>query len=160
MKSFLILVLIACVFIGCDDTRVFETNTDFEERAWPVNNKPVFEFDIADSAAAYNVYLTVRNSVDYPFSRFFVTYYLQDSANRTLNQKLVETTLFDAKTGEPFGSSGLGDIYDHRVALLNNHTFGYSGIHKIQLEQFMRTDTLEGILAVGVRVEKASNQNK
>lgn len=160
MRFILIAVLLACVFIGCDDARVFEKNVDFEQRAWLVTDKPVFEFNVSDSTAPYNVYLTVRNTVDYPFSRFFVTYYLQDSSGNVLSKKLVGNTLFDATTGAPFGDSGVGDIYDHRFPILQNHTFGYAGLHKIELEQFMRKDTLDGVLAVGVRVEKTPVASK
>jgi gliding motility-associated lipoprotein GldH len=63
--------------------------------------------------------------------------------------------MFDAKTGAPNGTSGLGDIFDHQALLISGHKFPYAGIHKIKFEQFMRKDTLEGIFAVGVRVERS-----
>ena len=63
--------------------------------------------------------------------------------------------LFDAKTGKPSGKSGIGDLYDHRFLLLQNYQFPKPGKYKIVLEQFMRMDTLPGIVAIGIRVEKA-----
>ena len=60
------------------------------------------------------------------------------------------------KTGKPFGTSGLGDIYDHRFELLKDYQFPTRGKYRIKLEQMMRMDTLHGILAVGVRVENNS----
>jgi gliding motility-associated lipoprotein GldH len=62
--------------------------------------------------------------------------------------------LFDAKSGEPKGKSGIGDLYDHRFLLLQNYQFPRPGKYKIILEQFMRMETLPGIVAVGVRVDK------
>ena len=62
--------------------------------------------------------------------------------------------LFDAKTGKPLGKSGIGDLYDHRFILLNNYKFKNKGKYRIVFEQFMRMDTLPGIMAVGLRVEK------
>lgn len=154
---FPVLFFMTALFIfSCDDTRVFEKNYDFEHRAWMIGHKPEFEFDIADTTRSYNVYCNVRNSLTYPFSRLFLTYYLQDSIGKVLDKKLVNRMLFDPKTGEPHGASGLGDLYDHRFLLLRNHKFIYAGKHKIKFEQFMRTDTLSGIIAVGVRVETAS----
>ena len=154
MRIIYLLLLSAVTLSACDDSRLFDKNVDFENRSWMVNNKPEFEFRIDDPSQKYNVYCNVRNTLSYPYSRLFVTYYLQDSIGLVLEKKLVQYSLFDEKTGKPFGNSGLGDIYDHRIPLISNHQFPYKGTHKIKLEQYMRTDTLSGILAVGVRIEK------
>jgi gliding motility-associated lipoprotein GldH len=154
MRSLIVLILAAITFVACDDSRVYEKNYDFDGAAWAAPDKPEFEFEIQDTTEVYNIYCNVRNSLTYPFSRLFVTYYLQDSIGKILKKDLVSQTLFDPKTGDPQGSSGLGDIYDRRVLLLSGHRFPYAGRHKISFEQFMRMDTLTGVLAVGVRVEK------
>ena len=158
MRSFFGLMIIGILFISCDDQRVYERNIDFDSRLWPVDEKPEFEFDIADSIQSYNLYCNVRNSLDYPFARIFITYSLKDSAGVVLQKDLVRQLLFDEKTGEPFGESGLGDLYDHRIALRQGHRFPYSGKYRISFEQFMRTDSLAGILAVGLRIEKATSK--
>jgi gliding motility-associated lipoprotein GldH len=154
MRSIILIVISAAIFFACDDSRVYEKNIDFESHAWMKGHKPEFEFSIPDTTARYNLYCNVRNSLDYPFSRLFFTYYLQDSIGLVFNKRLMTETLFDPKTGEPEGSSGLGDIYDHQFPIVKNHKFPYAGVHKIKFEQFMRSDTLSGVLAVGVRVEK------
>jgi gliding motility-associated lipoprotein GldH len=140
---------------ACDDDRVFEQITDFGSREWLVSDKPTFEFEIDNSGAQYNLYCNIRNSVSYPYSRFFFTYYLEDSTGTELKKDLVGQLLFDAKTGEPFGKSGIGDLYDHQILLLKNHQFPRKGKYRVKFEQFMRMDTLPGILAVGLRVERA-----
>ena len=88
-----------------------------------------------------------------PTLRIFFTYYLQDSTGAEIQKKLVTQYLFDAKSGKPFGNSGLGDIYDHRFELLKDYQFKDRGRYKIKFEQLMRVDTLQGILAIGLRVE-------
>ncbi len=120
---------------------------------------PEFEFRINDAGKKYNLYLNVRNSLDYPYSRIFITYHLHDSAGHELQTKLCMQDLFDQKTGTPFGSSGLRDIYDHQFLLLNEYEFKLSGKYKLKLEQFTRLDTLKGVLAVGVRIETAAATN-
>lgn len=154
-----LIVILLCVLFSCDSTRVYEQQIDFKEKYWLVTEKPGFEFEIKDHTQNYNIYCTVRNSLDFPFSRLFVTYILQDSSNNQLQKDLVNTYLFDQKTGRPNGSSGLGDLFDHRIELLRNYHFERPGHYSINLEQFNRRDTLQGILAVGLRVELA-NQNK
>lgn len=157
MRFFLSLIILAVVVTGCDTNRVFEDNKDFAKRSWVVSDTASFEFEISDSTALYNIHCNVRNSVDYPYSRIFVNYSLEDSTHRTLATKLVSDYLFDVKTGEPKGSSGLGDIYDHRFPLLQNRKFK-AGKYFVKLQQYMRTDTLQGVLAAGVRVEKVATE--
>ena len=142
----------AALLSGCDTSRVFEDNKDFNRRAWSVSDTVAFEFSITDPVP-YNLLCNVRNSLDYPYSRIFVNYTLEDSTHNVLATKLVVNYLFDVKTGEPKGNSGLGDIYDHRFSLLENRQLS-PGKYFVRLQQYMRTDTLHGVLAAGVRVEK------
>ncbi len=151
--------IIIVLLFSCDDLRVYEKNHDLESRQWLASEKPEFEFDITDSLQTYNLYCNVRNSLDYPYARIFITYYLRDSTGAVLQKDLVQQMLFDEKTGEPFGESGLGDLYDHRVLLKQNLRFPYTGKYQVAFEQYMRMDTLAGILAVGLRVEKTSSGN-
>ena len=151
--SFVFLLALGSVISSCDPNRIYETNHDFEDRTWKVNEAQEFEFRIDDPGKKYNLYYNVRNSLEYPYARIFVTYHLQDSLGKELQTKLTMEDLFNQKTGAPFGSSGLGDIYDHRFLLLNDYEFKFPGTYKIKLEQFTRQDTLKGVLAVGVRVE-------
>lgn len=154
MRSLMLIFMLAVVASACDDARVYEKNFDFEHRYWLANEKPEFEFEIPDNSVRYNVYFNVRNSVSFPYSRLFFKYHLQDTTGNEVEGKLVPSFLFDQHTGKPEGSSGVGDIYDHRIPLLSNFAFPKPGKYKVSFEQFMRQDTLEGIMAVGVRLEK------
>lgn len=156
MRVLFLSCLICILFSACDESRVYEQNTDLTERYWIVGEKPEFEFTIDQPADSYTLYGNIRNSVSYPYARIFFNYYLQDSTGAEIEKKLVSQYLFDGKTGKPFGNSGLGDIYDHSFPLLKDYRFKHSGKYKIKLEQLMRVDTLHGILAVGVRIEKSS----
>jgi gliding motility-associated lipoprotein GldH len=146
------------VFGSCNDNRVYEQVVDFNNQEWIVSDKPSFEFEIDDIESKYNIFSDVRNAVSYPYARFYFTYYLQDSSGVEVQRKLVGEYLFDAKTGKPSGKSGIGDLYDHRFLLLQNYQFPAKGKYRIVFEQFMRMDTLPGIVAIGVRVEKAGNK--
>jgi gliding motility-associated lipoprotein GldH len=153
MRKILFFVMVV-MMVACDDTRVFEQYHDFDEHPWKVSEKPKFEFSIDDQQAKYNVYSNVRNAVSYPWSRFFMTYYLADSTGVTLKKNLMNEFLFDSKSGAPLGDSGLGDIYDHQFLLLKDFQFPYKGKYAMEFEHFMRTDSLEGVLAVGLRIER------
>jgi gliding motility-associated lipoprotein GldH len=146
------------LLLACDNSRVYERYEDFDSKYWGLNTKPAFEFTIDDVSQRYNLYSNVRNAESYPWSRIFIIYHLQDSAGNELKTDLIQQYLFDAKSGEPFGQSGLGDIYDHQFEILKDYQFAHKGKFKVTFEQRMRTDSLEGILAVGLRVERVIKQ--
>lgn len=150
--------LLLFVCSACDRARLYEKNTDFKQRHWVVSDKPSFDFEIQDTEPKYNLYMTLRNESDYPNSNIYFTYYLSDSTGSSLEKKLNTEFLFDKKTGRPLGNSGLGYIYEHKFPLLESYTFQHPGIYTIRYEQFMRTDTLRGVVSVGLRVEKVDHK--
>jgi gliding motility-associated lipoprotein GldH len=154
MRSYLLLFGLL-IFTSCDKARVYEKDHDFENLVWTVNETPAFEFDIKDSTQLYNIYYRIRNSNDYPYARIFVKYNLVGPSQKVMAEKLVSSFLFDQKTGVPLGSSGIGDKFDHQFPLLAKQKFSELGKYKVTFEQFMRTDTLKGLEAVGLRVEKS-----
>jgi gliding motility-associated lipoprotein GldH len=151
----LVLFLVGIIFmlISCDSNRVYEDNIEFKDRTWKTSTPAELEFDVSDTTQAFNLYLNVRNNLDYPYARLFVNYQLVDPNGTVVKKEMLTENLFDIKTGEPNGRSGLGDVYDHQFGFLTNHPFKSKGKHKVKFEQFMRQDTLQGILAVGLRVE-------
>lgn len=146
-------LLIILSLASCDSNRVYEDNVEFKDRTWKITTPAELEFEVSDTTQGYNLYLDVRNSLDYPYARLFVNYQLVDAKGTVVKKEMLTENLFDIKTGEPNGRSGLGDVYDHQFGFLTNYSFKNSGKHKVRFEQFMRQDTLRGILAVGLRVE-------
>jgi gliding motility-associated lipoprotein GldH len=153
----LLFFTVILLFSACDPDRVYEKNVDFDERFWALTEHPQFEFVINDENTPYNLYINVRNEESYPNANLYFTYYLTDSLGNILNQELLTEFLFDKKTGRPFGSSVLGDIYNHRFPILEDYRFESPGKYNIRLEHFMRTDSLQGILGVGLRVERGGS---
>lgn len=147
---------LALLIWSCDPNRLYEKNHDFKSQTWVISDKPSFNFEVGDTVQAYNLYCNIRNSVEYPYSRIFINYSLQDTSGNSVSKNMVQAFLFEEKTGNPTGSSGLGDVYDHQVLILKNYQFKKPGPYSMKFEQFMRTDTLAGVLAVGFRLEAAT----
>ena len=146
------LITLIALLIACDTSRVYEDYTDFEEAFWHMDSIQAFSFDIEDPSKSYNLFATFRNGTAYPFYNLYFQYTLKDSTDSTLITELKEINFFDPKTGEPYGS-GLGDLFDHRTALLQDYSFKKTGTYTLQLQQYMRMDTLPHLLSVGARVE-------
>lgn len=159
-KSYRLPLLIISVMLlaGCDSNRVYEKNIDFRNKQWVVNDTVKFQFEIKAPQKAYNVYWNVRNSISYPYRNLYLTYYLEDTLGHRIAKDLHNVLLFEPKTGKPYGD-GLGDIFTHQFLALPGYKFDTAGIYQIRLEQYMRTDTLQDILSVGVRVEEAETQD-
>lgn len=156
--KFRILVICFCItVIGCDTSNVYHEFIDLDNRVWMLADKPQFTFEIRDTTQTYNVYWDIRNSTHYKWSRLFVKFSLKDTLGNDIESKLVTAHLFEPKTGKPYGKSGLGDLFDHRVEVLQNYRFSRAGVYQAELEQYMREDSVPGILSVGVAIEKAVN---
>jgi gliding motility-associated lipoprotein GldH len=154
MRGFVVIGLFLLLISCKDENRIYDRYHDFDDRVWVVTDTPTFEFEVADNELEYTIMGHLRNAVSYPWSRIFVQYDLQDSVGNTLKESLTMHYLFDAKSGKPQGSTGIGDIFDHEVILLDGYKFPYKGRYVVKFEQRMRVDSLEGMLAVGLRVEK------
>lgn len=150
--------LLSAFLVSCDKNRLYEENREFGDRAWKATEEPRFDFVVKDTSQQYNLYYNVRNSLSYPYARIFITFHLYDSVGKELSKKLVNHDLFDQKTGRPLGDSGLGDLYDHQFLLLKGHHFSFPGKYSVKLDQFMRQDTLRGVIAVGMRIERVLPQ--
>lgn len=151
--KYLIPLIFLIGFFSCDSTRVYEENYDFDEPYWYKETVPEFTFSIEDTSSDYNILINIRNGFDYPFYNLYYEYELKDSVGSIISKDMQELILFDAKTGEPYGS-GLGDLFDHQEPVLEGFKFSYPGEYTIAFTHFMRPDTLPLILSVGARVEK------
>ncbi|RIJ36887.1 gliding motility lipoprotein GldH [Pontibacter oryzae] len=140
---------------SCDPARVYEQNIDLPEGSWQIDNAPVFEFEIQDTTQVYDIYFNVRYNLQYDFYNLYMRHQLLAPDSTQISAKLHEVLLMDAKTGKPLGN-GSSDIYDLQALALDNVKFSKQGKYSLKLTQYMRRDPLPHILAVGVRVAKAS----
>ena len=147
------ILLIAIFFFSCDSKRVYEMNQDLESNIWITGSSNSFHFEIPDNSRGYNLLLNLRNTSNYRYQNIYVQFQLRDSTERIIEQNLLSLQLFHPQTGAPFGSSGIGDIYDHQFPVLENYRFPSNGKYELSFQQMMRTDSLMEILSVGARIE-------
>lgn len=159
MRIGILVVLFLLLLASCGQDHVYQEYIDFDNRIWLSTDSARFSFEITDTVSSYNVYCDLRNSTHYQWSRIFVNFTLSDTLGNKIQEKLVTEFLFDPKTGKPHGKSGLGDLYDHRIGVLSNYTFPRGGVFEARFDQSMRTDSLKGILSVGIAIEKVRPSN-
>lgn len=152
------LLLLALVsFTGCQTIDLFEKTADIPGHAWKSDFKPRFSFTIKDTAAAYQIYLTLRHDDKYNFNNIYVNVHTlqpgEDSAY-TIRQDL---QLASDEKGWSYSGIGMDDIWDHSLALTPTNRYFYfrkPGTYTFTVEQIMRQDPLEHVYNVGLRLIK------
>ena len=114
--------------------------------------------NVSDSIPV-QVNVVIRNTSDYPWSRFFAALVIRDSTGQRLDSLLTQVVLFDPVTGKPNGESGLGDLYEHDIPVIRSWKPPYDGKFTLSLTQMMRVDSLSGIVSAGVRLEPVTAQS-
>lgn len=135
---------------SCVSDSLYENHKELENGFWEANNLQSFDVSI-DDTQNHSIYYHLRYTLDYDYCNSYVRYKIFSPTGKLLTQKMKSDTLFDCKTGKPLGE-GFGKVYNREFELEPNFNFSEKGIYKIELEQMMRQDSLEGIQTVGLRI--------
>lgn len=130
---------------------IYQSTIALADYCWPVSKVLDFPFQIKDAKPTYDIFLVVSNTQDYPYQNLYIACYLEDDAGHLTHQALKNYPLFDMKTGRPLGS-GLWQSKKQELAMINDQQFPHPGLYTLRLEHFMRTATLPGLQAVGIKV--------
>lgn len=148
-------LLFVALLWSCDRQRVFEENRAIEKGAWNARQEIVFETSLKDTNMRYNVYLNVRNATDYPYSNLYL--FLDTRfPDGTIARDTIDCLLADYD-GRWLGS-GMGSVKYNRFLFQQGVRFPQSGSYRFGLQQAMRTNTLQGIHDIGLRIEKEAGQ--
>lgn len=148
----LIVVITSTLFIsGCEQSRVFDKNESLAKEGWFYGEQKVFEVEILDTAIAYNMYVNIRHTDQYPYNNLWLK----------LNTKLPDGNIQENKinvelstpTGEWTGNCIDGICYS-TVLVQHNFSLLQKGKYTFTLEQDMRMNPIPYLLDIGVKVEK------
>ena len=145
-----------CLFLlfllyGCSDSIVYDHSVPIVDGIWTYNNYVPFEFEIEDTSSLYRLNLEVNHSTDYTFQNLYVkfrTSYPSDS----VREDIVSLELAD-ENGLWNGTCRGGNC-SVSIPLQEKTFFQSQGKYGIQLEQYMRQDSLEGIYSISLSLEK------
>ena len=146
---------------ACRPSPQYQQHYTIPSYKWAGGFQPVFTFDITDTAAAYQVFFTVRHTEDYPFRNIWLLMGQQSPGDTGMHTSRVELTL--AEGSGQWRGRGMGEIIEQLVPLStpNNPTFfTRKGRYTIRLTQDMRRDPLPEVMQVGLRIEKLGMASK
>ena len=150
----------AAIFLStsCDQNMVYDRSLKINEVGW--HEDSVMEFDdviIHDSLSPFDFYINLRHNTNYRYSNFY--FFLSTTLpNGHMSRDTIELILAD-RAGKWYGN-GSGHIRDNRILIREKLKFPQTGNYHFTLSQAMREDDgiLEGIINVGVRIEKSGGK--
>ncbi len=151
-------LLLAFLLLGlaaCRPSPQFQKTYSIPGNQWKSSFQPSFQFDITDTAAAYQLFLLIRHTDAYPFANIWLTMESRGPSDNAFKKLRVEVPLA-AVSGQWLGR-GMGEIWEQRVpinSLQSPAFFPRAGRYTVRLTQDMRRDPLPEVLTVGFRIEK------
>ena len=137
------------LLVGCKGI-AYEKTYHFAEEHWHIDS--ILRYRVSLSPAHYAVGLGVRYRSQYPYYNLYLACSLRRASDQALVwQERRELILFDPKNGQPLGS-GSGDLFYQRVELISSHHFADNDTYLLSVRQYMRTQSLEGMVSVGADI--------
>jgi len=140
--------------IGCQNVNnlnTYEKHVAIPAYSWNYGFRPSFVVAISDTAARYNIFVTLRHTNAYPFSNLWLLISTNFAGEKPSTHR-VELPLAD-KQGRWLGS-GMDDIFEHRIPIQQHARFDKAGSYHFSFEQNMRINPLPHVMSVGLRIEK------
>ena len=154
MKKAILFIFSLIFLFSCSSKhKVFEKFEKFDNYDWTMNKVVSFDVAIDDTSASYDVYLPVRHTDNYPYDGLLVnlTYSTPNGEEHAKNYKLN----FRNKSGKFIGD-GSGDIWDENSIIMQKAKFNALGTYKFEIIDNMPTTPTQGIMELGLRVEKSN----
>lgn len=152
MNKYFAGLAVAGALAACGDAPVFQADTEVPDGLWAQAWQPEFSFEIADTVNGHDVFIDLRHTGDYAFSDLYL-FVTVNGPGLPQARDTVECLLADP-SGHWYGR-GSGYIKSARVLYKRDKRFPRKGRYSIRLEQAMREDPLEGVIDVGIGVEKS-----
>ncbi len=145
-------IFLSLAFGACSEKGVIENQSKkIEGNVWNEKEPISFDFTIKDTVAYFDVFLTLRNDVNYRWSNVYLFSDLTFPNGKTRRDTL-EITLAD-KYGNWTGNNS-GTIITTTAKLINHRKFPLSGAYKIDVTHGMRVKELENVLNVGLKIKQ------
>ncbi len=135
---------------GCDPNMVYDHFEPTGNGTWSWDEPLTFRVDMTDTVHAYNIYVNVRHTKDYPKSNLYVFLDILSPAGSQIRDT-VNIGITDSR-GKWLGN-GFGNIKLVRKLYRQDVRFAVPGTYTFRLEQAMRLEEVP-VTDVGIRIEK------
>jgi gliding motility-associated lipoprotein GldH len=147
----MIILLMAIAISSCQSPVVFQQHQSLPASQWEQDNSLIFQAVINDTTSLHELYLDVRNTINYPYRNLFIFLDIEFPEGIVVRDT-IECILADRR-GQWTGS-GFGTIRSNRFLFRDQVWFPQQGTYIFTLHQAMRDQVLEGIADIGIRIER------
>ena len=156
MKRFGFQILMVCAslffILSCNMGGVSGEYRSIPKSDWNRDSLVVFQIPVTDTVQRHNIFLNVRNDIEYKYSNLWLFVEIIQPGDSTAVIDTFEFTLAD-QTGKWLGH-GFGGVKTNEMLFKSNVYFPVSGIYVLQIQHGMRGKLLNGITEIGYRLEK------
>lgn len=158
IRDISVVIFLVLCFVSCDKNRVYDEYQTISG-GWSKASPVRFVIEAPDTIQQYNMYITVRNTNEYPYNNLFLITTLAHPKGR----RVVDTLeyVMAAPDGSWLGK-GFNDVKESKLWYRESMRFLESGNYTLDISQAVRKNgnvqgdqKLVGITEVGVRVEYA-----
>lgn len=141
------LILLLISFAACGKRVFYEKIDPIPNEVWNIDSTLHYEFEITDSMQFYNIYINIRNSIDFETQNFYV-FLTSEFPDGTIGKDTLGFVMCD-----PYGKwsgKGNGRIKDNQFLYKMKVRFPIKGVYKFSAVQAMREDDAKGITDFGI----------
>jgi gliding motility-associated lipoprotein GldH len=156
MKKFGFQILGVCFLLisvlACNTGGTFGKYKTIPKAVWNRDSLVVFQIPVSDTVQRHNLFLNVRNDIEYKYSNLWLFVEIIQPGDTTAVIDTFEFTLAD-QTGKWLGH-GFGGVKTNEALFKRNVYFPVAGNYELKIQHGMRGKLLEGITDIGFRLEK------
>lgn len=149
-SQFYLFCFFIVLFTACGKQYEYQKTIEINNQTWNYADSLVFEFDIKDTLAIYNLYLDIEHHPDYAFQNLYTLIHTYFPAGQHLKENL------SLELSNPAGI-WMGNCNSNTcqlsIPIQQNAYFNQTGEYRIVIEQFMREEAIDGIQAFTFKVE-------
>ncbi len=157
MKKLALFFVILTLFFSCNRNVFYEKIDSIPNETWHIDSTLNYSFTITDSLQFYDLYVNVRNTIDYPYQKFYIFLTTEFPSGVTSIDTL------GCVLSDPFGEwtgKGSGNFKDNQFLLRQKVRFQQKGEYHFRVQQAMRDDMIPGIANFGITLNYHQYESK
>ena len=140
---------------ACGPKIIFDKEVKFEKQQWSKSQKINFEFEVTDTIKKYDLILNVKTLENYRFQNLYISIDTRFPEGK-VSKDVVSLELNGG--GGNWNGKCSGGLCEIPILLQQGISFKYSGNYSIDISQYSRLDTIEGLQALTLRIEEAGDK--
>jgi gliding motility-associated lipoprotein GldH len=146
-------IICALILMSCGPKHIYQNKQEIAQ-PWSYNQQVIFDFEIIDTASAYDLTLDVIHASDFSYENMYVKVITTFPDGKQVNHPL--SLQLAGKDGNWIGNCS-GEKCSTPIALSSSAYYRSSGKYRMSFEQYSRKDTIRGIEALQLSVSQSLN---